>query len=789
MQSIGRFEIRKTLGRGAQSVVYLGYDPHLQREVALKTLRVASADEGRLLLAEARAVSGLRHPGIVPVFDAGEHRGEPYLVFEYVPGETLAERLREGAMSPEEAVCLMLPVLDALAHAHDSGLVHRDLKPGNILLSTDGAPRLMDFGIATRIAAPADPADPRVLAGTPAYMAPEYIDARLVQPSNDIFAAGLVILEMLTGRRAVPDEDAHRALYRLAHTDIRLPVDAALPDALVDAVHKALARDPARRWQDARQFRRALAQAIGLGGREDDPAQRGMGGTLEFLMRRMRLKTDFPALSGSISAVNRIAGGGGNESNAMLADAVLKDVALTNKILRVVNSAMFRHHGGPVSTVSRAVMILGFEAVRNLAVALLLFENMGSRAQADALREEFVRAMLAAVLARGLAADAGVRNAEEAFICALFHDLGRMLALLYFPEEAQEIRRLTTMESLTETRAALRVLGLTYEMLGMEVARVWGLPHQIVRSQRRPGPGPIRPSALAAERTGVLTALANGLADAVAQGAPRDRRTLVRQLGQRFGGALHLDDRRLEAAIDEALDHIHAYAATFHLPLQKTRLGHQIVLWSGRDAAAPTAIDGDRDALPNALPRQDVEATLRLTAADDPDHALTVLAAGIQDVSNSLVGEYKLNDLLRMILETMYRGIGFRRVLLALKDPQRQVMQGRFGFGPDVHELARRFRFALDGGDDVFQLVLDRGVDLLVDDVAAPNIRDRIPAWHGQATPARTFALFPLMVKDRPMALIYAEAERAGDIVIPERELGMLRTLRNQAVLAIRQTS
>ncbi|MBK8015586.1 MAG: hypothetical protein IPK20_02015 [Betaproteobacteria bacterium] len=115
-------------------------------------------------------------------------------------------------------------------------------------------------------------------------------------------------------------------------------------------------------------------------------------------------------------------------------------------------------------------------------------------------------------------------------------------------------------------------------------------------------------------------------------------------------------------------------------------------------------------------------------------------------------------------------------------------MQGRFGFGPDVHELTQKFRFRITEEKDVVQLVLSRGVDLLLTDVADPKIADRVPAWLKSITTAQTFALFPLVVKDRPVALIYAENERAGDIVIPERELGMLRTLRNQAVLAIRQT-
>lgn len=802
MDYIGRFEIRNTLGRGAQSVVYLGFDPHLQREVAIKTLRVSTPEESRQLLEEARSVSALRHPGVVPVFEAGEDNGEPHLVFEYVPGMTLAERIEQGPTPPDAAVAIMLPVLDALTHAHNQGLVHRDVKPSNILLSDEQVPRLMDFGIAVRLAARVGSNDPRELAGTPAYMAPEYINERVVRPSIDIFAAGLVLYELLTGTRAVVERDIYRLMYRIAHEDVRLSEDLGIPDRLVDVLHKALARDPSLRWQSAAEFRDALEAAIAPVLEEPAGELQGtaLKSTLEFLMRRMRLKSDFPALSGSISAVNRIAGGAETESNAILSGAVLKDVALTNKILKVVNSAMFRQTGGPVSTVSRAVMILGFETVRNLAVALLLFENMQNRGQADALREEFVRAMLAAIMARNLALAAGVRNVEEGFICALFRNLGRLLAQFYFPEEADEVRRLMMYEKLGEEQAANRVLGLGYAVLGMEVARQWGFPDQIVQSQRRLDEGTQRTPADAAERVKMLAALADDMADTVASAQPEQRRQRLAALVERYGKALKVADKQLDTALTQSLEVIHGYASTFNLNLKRTALGECIERWTGKAApkessraaagstSASPSMSLANSTLPNGLPEQHIDDTLRVEASGLPDNAAHVLAAGIQDISNTLVGDFKLNDLLRIILETMYRGIGFRRVLLAIKDGRTNTMAGRFGFGPEVNELAQRFRFKLESGQDVFQLVMSRGADLLINDIADPKIAPRIPGWLKDVTRARTFVLFPLLVKDKPVALIYAEHENAGDIVIPERELGLLRTLRNQALLAIKQT-
>jgi len=513
------------------------------------------------------------------------------------------------------------------------------------------------------------------------------------------------------------------------------------------------------------------------------PAERA---ALARVLDRLHLDADFPAASCAIGAITRIAEGADTESNTMLAGAVLEDVALTHKILRVVNSATFRHGGPPVSTVSRAVMILGFETVRNIAVALLLIDNLQDRTQADALRESFACALLAGLVARSLAHATGVRQGEESFVCALFHDLGRMVTLLHLPGEARAIAQRAADEHLTEADAARQVLGAPLEAIGMEVAKHWGFPETIARSQRRFGPNPVYHAGTAGDRVHFLTVLSHGLADVVATGIPKDRRALVKGLMERYGHGLGLTEPALHSALDDALGWIRDWAATFELQLHRTALSRQIRAWAGEPVAGQT--DGAAGStLPNALPEPAPPAAPAADAAARAAQAVALLTAGIQDVSNALTGDYRLNDLLRMVLETMYRSLCPKRVLLAVRDVQGDAIQGRFGFGPEVQTLARSFRIPLGAGHDVFRLVLTRGLDLLVKDADAPEIRDRIPPWFREATPARTFVLFPIVVKDRPMGLIYAEHDAPGDLVIPEQELNLLRTLRNQAVLAIRQ--
>ncbi|MBS1139086.1 MAG: Protein kinase:GAF [Proteobacteria bacterium] len=792
-RKIGRFEVRGELGRGAQSVVYLGFDPQLQREIAIKTLHFSRPDpaQNRVLLDEARTVSKMRHPNIVPIFEAGEESGDLYLVFEYVPGKNLAEFLRQsGALPPVKAVTILRKVLDAVAHAHAQGIIHRDLKPSNILLDDDGTPRVMDFGIAARIDGVAEGSD-RVT-GTPAYMSPEYILKRELSERSDVFSAGVILFEMLTGQRAFAGDNLSQIMQRVAREDLVLPDEAAVDARLSAIVNKAVARESSVRFQTAAQFAEALENYLDP---EDEIGATGGGrqATLEFLLRRMRHKSDFPALSESVSAINKIANSE-TESIDKLSNTILKDFALTNKLLRLVNSAYFRPAGGGnISTVSRAVIVLGFEAVRNIAITVLLFEHLQNKGNANQLKEDFLRANLAGVLAKDIGATAKMRDLEQSFICALFHSLGRLLAQYYFPEESEEIRRVVAQKNCSEDNAALQVLGISLEDMGMAVARQWGFPPLIVSSMRRLPAGPVRKPAQQEDRLRVLSGFSNELCDAIAQSTPEVRDRELKKAMARFSDAVALDQKDVHQTVQRAVEEVADFARVIHLNLQQTNFGKQMRQFAKNGAVESKTegenLDSTDFADGTVLGESDPLGAVEGEAGQQVLDAQSVLTAGIQDISNTLIDGFHLNDILRIILETMYRAMGFKRVVLCIRDGKAGVMQGRFGFGPDANEVARAFRFPLSFTPDIFHAATSKGVDLLISDIDDPKIASRIPDWYRKAVPAHSFVLFPLNIKGSPVALIYADRDEPGGISIPEKELQLLRTLRNQAVLAIKQGS
>lgn len=816
-QTIGRFEVRRELGRGAQSAVYLAFDPQLQREVAIKTLHFGRSDpkRNRALLDEARAVSNLRHPSIVPIFDMGEQDGDPYLVFELVPGPNLAEYIeKEGRIPAAKAADLMRQILDAVAQAHGAGIIHRDLKPTNILIDASGKPRVMDFGIATRLNEVTS-GSVAGLTGTPAYMPPEYIETQTVSPLLDVYAAGLVLYEMVTGRRAVGGESMAQIAYQILNSAIVVPPEANVDPVLTSIISQACAKDPAMRISGAAQMKKRLDDYMGAGATpigDEGSSESKKQSTLDFLMRRMRHKADFPALSDSVSAINRLTSSD-KESINKLSNTILKDYGLTNKIMRLVNSAFFRQSGGgSISTVSRAVIVLGFDAVRNVAITVLLFEHLQDKGNARELKEAFLRANLAGMLARDASRKFMAREAEQAFICALFHGLGQMLSQYYFPEELIEIRKQMLARQCTLEQASTHVLGLSFSELGIGIAQHWGFPPDIVSSLRPLPEGELRKPQTHEDLLRTVASFANELCDQISTSGEQGKDKIVRDIRQRFAPAMPITEKQLIEVLESGYNEVKELANVLHVNLKQSPFARQVDKWirpapasvGGATAAGGTSNSGGVSGATNqtlatladggtvledaSIFDEEDELDADASEAEQSDHAQATLTAGIQDISNSLVDDFSLNDVLRIILETMYRAMGFERVLLSLRDARAGAIVGRFGFGQDINELVKKFRFTLGPNPDVFQLATSKGVDIIITDIDDPKIADKIPSWYRNSVSSKTFVLFPLTIKGNPVALIYADRQKAGSIHIPEKELTLLKTLRNQAVLAIKQS-
>lgn len=268
--TLGRYKILKELGHGSMGVVYLGKDPTIQRFVAIKTVPLAEGgDEGETLeikksfFREAESTGRLSHPNIVTIFDAGEQDGLGYIAMEYLEGVTLKNSCQPEKLLPlSQAVNLVITVADALDYAHRQGVVHRDIKPANIMITDDHRIKVTDFGIAKM--ATSTRTHTNVILGTPSYMSPEQASGKKVDGRADIFSLGIVLYELLTGRRPFQGDDVVSLLFMVCK-EPHPPVTkfrTDLPPGLVRAIDQALKKEPAHRFAKAGDFGHALRVAL-----------------------------------------------------------------------------------------------------------------------------------------------------------------------------------------------------------------------------------------------------------------------------------------------------------------------------------------------------------------------------------------------------------------------------------------------------------------------------------------------------------------------------------------------
>jgi serine/threonine protein kinase len=264
-QQFGPYKITEKLGEGGMAVVYKGYQQSLNRYVAIKVLRQELAQDEEFVQRfqrEALAVADLDHPNILHVYDAGIVQGMYYIVMAFVDGGSLRDMVGHGPLEPDYALSIAAQVADALHHAHQRGIVHRDVKPNNILLSRDGRPLLSDFGIAKALHESSGLTRTGMSIGTPEYMAPEQIQGQKVDGRTDIYALGIVLYEMLVGWAPFSSTTPVAALYKQVN-EPPPPLRQAninIPAWLEAVVAKALAKSPVERYQQASEFAEALRQ-------------------------------------------------------------------------------------------------------------------------------------------------------------------------------------------------------------------------------------------------------------------------------------------------------------------------------------------------------------------------------------------------------------------------------------------------------------------------------------------------------------------------------------------------
>lgn len=524
IQTLGKYQIVGELGRGAMGVVYEGLDPILERRVALKTIRkdllhAGDTSETQSMLQrfrrEAQAAARLHHPNVVVVYDYAEEGDTVFIAMELVRGKELKDFFKQKhPFDLKAALEIMLQLLDGLGYSHQHNIVHRDIKPANIILLDDsGQLKITDFGVARIDSSELTQAGE--IMGTPTHMAPEQLMGQPVDGRADLFSAGVIFYQLLTGERPFGGGSIMAVMHNVLSSEPPPPtrLNPALPPQCDAIVRKALAKKAEDRYQNAAAFAQELKALLQQAGsatavvaaapqraavppaatpappaqaaepapppvprellpeapippRHDLPAT--LEGWVEFLTTQ-----EMPIFSHTARRINQVMNA--PSASAMeLGRIIQQDPSLTAKLLKLGNSAYYNPSRQKLPNISRAVIILGVKTIYNLAIACSYVESASSGANTDDVNRQIAKSIHTAVQAKSFATLADDPYPEEIFVAALMNNFGRVAFWCYGKNACANIRRLTQ-AGMPDEDAERAVLGFTLRELDSALCKHWKL--------------------------------------------------------------------------------------------------------------------------------------------------------------------------------------------------------------------------------------------------------------------------------------------------------------------------
>jgi len=520
--------------------------------------------------------------------------------------------------------------------------------------------------------------------------------------------------------------------------------------------------------------------------------------TMARLREGLQRLGDLPIFSTSINRVRRVSSDPKSDAMAVTQE-ILKDANLSTKLLRLGNSAYYNRGVGKISAVSRAVIMLGFETVRNVTLTLKLIESFQNANPAVDMSRMLVKSYLAAGFVRELAERCGVKDIEESYVCALLYSLGETTVAYVLPEEYVDIKRLIA-DGRSPAAAENAVLGTSVHLISQDLAASWEFPPSVVSTMAPPPESPCT----AKDRVSFNRSIA-ALSHRLLENLYSDARTgndLAETL-ERLSKTTGLNDGAVEHYLGESFRQSCALAAEYGLDKQllkpplggaeatlRNKWARQFSFLASRgEPAAPPEVDAPATIIAPASDSEPEQGRDQRTADPlalrvDPGLQLKM----IQEITDLIANSARLSDVFAKVVEGLHRGAGFERALLCLVTPDRRRYVGRLAAGSGHDALREYFAFPIKTDDDLFSRILSQGGELTVDDTAAAEWGNLLPADFVKMTGADSFIVAALRFQDKPVGFFYADCAVSRRAIDKEARRSMLQFV-TQARLALRLCS
>jgi HD-like signal output (HDOD) protein len=497
-------------------------------------------------------------------------------------------------------------------------------------------------------------------------------------------------------------------------------------------------------------------------------------------LQKLDKEIDLPAMGSAVARVVQLASSD-DQAVQDLTYYVLSDVALTQKILRLANTVLYRSaSGGQVTTVSRAIFLLGFETVKSTALTMLLVERLSNRHHSHAVGAELKRAMCASVIGRELARSSRRPGAEEAAIAGLFTNVGQIMVAAYDYPRYAEIQALVRSGSMSEEQAAIKVLGYGYGALSQSILRSWNLPETITHAIAPLSAGVLKPAKSTQEWLQQIASFGIAATQLVSCSEAKSRQAKDILLA-RFGTALQLDRDRLDGVMRTVAAELTTLSKIMDLGDMEVVQEPEQALQEESAQQIPAQFLMQQDDSAKGSPQE------ARHPSGKPLQARELLLEGVQHLMHmSVAGQPKVNDVMLLVLETLFNSMGFRFAAICLKDQKPNEFRARLALGDQLQQRKAKFGFAVKGKNDLFSLAMESDSDLVISDASDLKIRDLLPQWHRDLLPdAKSFIILPIVVSQKPLGLFYGDRQLAAPEGMPTDETALIKILKTQLITAL----
>lgn len=502
---------------------------------------------------------------------------------------------------------------------------------------------------------------------------------------------------------------------------------------------------------------------------------------LEDLDKKMKSGKFLHTFTAQVEEINRVIRMK-YSSTRDIASVILKDVALSSKVLSIVNSCYYGQFSQKgISSIPEAMVILGTEEVQQAAATLLLFEFMRDISKSEVLKEKSLESLMRGIMAKEIARDANYKSYDEFQLVAMLYDIGEQIILFCEPDAYNRIRKISEQSMMDMDSVSKQIIGASFSSIGSGIASGWGFPQSVVECIKPFKEFNMHPESLTAQSLKRLVAsFTKELANLDWRMSESIRKKKLEDIIRRYGHFLDIGMADADGLLSNSLEKVQNHAKVLKITLKNSKFDKNAVpsssdlhvasaenLWKSSQIVPEGMADGIRQISENNI---------------------IWIENHIKKIEDALTSNFRLSEILHRIITTIYKGFFFSKISICIMNRATGIMGVRCVLGDEADRFGREFQFKISDSDDAFNKSLSTGLDIVIEDINAKFLNSRIPDWYINGNFAKAFAVYPIVVEQKKVGLIYVDWEKNKSHLFSAQVKHLMQRIKNLTVTAIKKS-